>query len=536
MQWNSNFPLAPDVLHPKDTKQKHLKFIRLPFGNEDDTLPTYDEDRAVDRLLPLKKALLRTGVMEDTSDDWESPEEAIAFRVHYFGNLYPTPNIRHEDVTSDTVVSHIAFAGFACFRTKELLRDNESENNLVWNHAPANARYVNDNTRLAKLKVRSGYQRYGAAAYFDKNFDLVGIYSCCDNKLVQPPDDSKKDEDFFNLVFPEQEAGNPAEWEHAKWVWKVSAFALATVVDHLGHCHLVEANSLVSATRKHLSVDHPFRALCKMFTYSVVAVNHSASQILFSPKGFIERVWTFEKESLTEIFENLKTEYKFEHLPKKIHKSMRGVDAKYYPANKDANKFWDIMHNFVKEYMSAIYSGNGPENDFHNEKNLIFLKDAQMQKCLDEICCRLHIEKCASNFRDSEVVPFDQAVDIFTNLFCSVTAMHEHVGQVSDYTSNPTMVGTTLRSGKEMDSIQTSCLLSALVTSTGLRMPKLIGNWEHLLQRDIFACSTIPVMQKFQEELTQLSNEIDRDNSDSVRRRFKMQSFNPILLESSLSL
>jgi hypothetical protein len=128
---------------------------------------------------------------------------------------------------------------------------------------------------------------------------------------------------------------------------------------------------------------------------------------------------------------------------------------------------------------------------------------------------------------------FQICSNVFASLFCTVTAYHEHVGQVSDYFYKPDFVGTTLREGKEMDSIQTYLLLCALVCSTGMRVPVLLGNWEHLLQRDIFAHQTVPTLREFQAELEKLSDSITEKNQ---RRRFPLESFNPRVLESSVSL
>ena len=107
------------------------------------------------------------------------------------------------------------------------------------------------------------------------------------------------------------------------------------------------------------------------------------------------------------------------------------------------------------------------------------------------------------------------------------------MGHVSDVTCNPSFVGTTIRNGKEMDSIQTYSLLSALTSSTGLRVPKLLGNWEHLLEKDTFSTSAVPLLRRLQKELIALSWDIEQENKT---RQFKMESFNPMNLECSVSV
>lgn len=128
--------------------------------------------------------------------------------------------------------------------------------------------------------------------------------------------------------------------------------------------------------------------------------------------------------------------------------------------------------------------------------------------------------------------------DVLTSLICSCTGMHELVGQISDYFADPKFCGTTIRRGKEIDSIQTYQLNCTLVSSTGLRMPRLMGNWEHLLSRDRFADDTIPLLKKFHSELQALSMKIDQlnDPQNENHRRFAMAAFNPVNMESSVSV
>jgi hypothetical protein len=70
-------------------------------------------------------------------------------------------------------------------------------------------------------------------------------------------------------------------------------------------------------------------------------------------------------------------------------------------------------------------------------------------------------------------------------------------------------------------------------SSTGLRMPRLMGNWDHLFVRNRFADKAMQVMQRFQEKLRKLSIVIDERNP---KRRFRMEAFNPVHMESSVSV
>lgn len=84
-----------------------------------------------------------------------------------------------------------------------------------------------------------------------------------------------------------------------------------------------------------------------------------------------------------------------------------------------------------------------------------------------------------------------------------------------------------------------------------------MGNWDHLLVRsNRFADDAVVAMERFQEKLRVLSDAIDKRNENNCknsgdaglpssshtpppgggRRRFPMQAFNPVLMESSVSV
>jgi len=175
------------------------------------------------------------------------------------------------------------------------------------------------------------------------------------------------------------------------------------------------------------------------------------------------------------------------------------------------------MRRFVYNFFSVIYSNDDER----------MLDDEQLSECLADLARRLKLD------RDRDFRTLHSVTDVFASLFCTVTGFHEHVGHVSDYFWSPDMVGTTIRDGKDMDSIQSYCLLVSLTASTGLRVPALLSNWEHLLQRDGFSSQTVPVLRQFMDELRQLSEDISKAN---LSRRFPMQTFNPRVLEGSVSV
>ena len=84
-----------------------------------------------------------------------------------------------------------------------------------------------DTTVFGGLKVRKGFEKYGAKAVFAMDRKIKYIYVC----------------EYGKNVFPGDE-----EWEHAKWIWRVSVLAHVTIGPHLTQLHW----TIVSLK------DHPF--------------------------------------------------------------------------------------------------------------------------------------------------------------------------------------------------------------------------------------------------------------------------------------
>jgi hypothetical protein len=125
-----------------------------------------------------------------------------------------------------------------------------------------------------------------------------------------------------------------------------------------------------------------------------VAMNVNAFKVLYGEKGFVERIWAFEGDALVEIMEGVKDDYEFCLLPDNIPVSMRNIDPKVYPANDDAQRYWEIMHKFVFNYMMAIYQ--------NNPKNLD--DDEEMQSCLEDLAERLKLNKDENLSKFGDVV------------------------------------------------------------------------------------------------------------------------------------
>lgn len=69
-------------------------------------------------------------------------------------------------------------------------------------------------------------------------------------------------------------------------------------------------------------------------------------------------------------------------------------------------------------------------------------------------------------------------------------------------------------------------------------MPRLMGNWEHLLSRNRYADESVALMREFQKDLEKLSLDIGERNKkrEQDETLSPMTYFDPVHLESSVSV
>jgi hypothetical protein len=383
---NKYFPTASDVKHPLDTNGKSIGCLPVVAAGER-TIPVYGKtivsgyDRNFRIRLPHISSFVGTTIDEDVpvldmwkdnmtakvlslapiSDDegeWNNCEEAVAWRTEWFNANFPPVNTDYTGAKSmSRLVSEIAFAGICCLRTQTV--DSLPPSAVARRKCEdSGAVYVNDNTDLGKYRVRRGYEKYGAAAYFDAQFNLIGIYTCSSKKYLSCPERLMALHAQDNAVDLNLEDSEFSEWRHAMWTWRVSALAQVTVADHLVNVHMIAANSLVSASRTNLPIDHPVRAFLKIFTFRTIGINSKAYLTLIQRKGIVNRNWAFEADDLQELLKHAPNTFK-KNFKEYIHESMRNVID--YPPNQDLTDFCDVVTKLVHDFLCVIYESPGDD-------------------------------------------------------------------------------------------------------------------------------------------------------------------------------
>jgi len=491
LEHNAKAPKAYDIPEPKIRKARVEK---APMYGDAIALATTDED--FDE--PLSKRMLRKFVnvvqrndFEDTNEAWPSVAAAITFRETYLGDVMPAVNVRYEELCSDDAMSRMAFSGLCCGYTRGIAEDADADVPI-----PKGAAFVADCSFLNQFRVKPGYEQYGAIAYFDAKCSIVGIFWCHANRMVMPRD---------------------KDWEHAKYVWRSTFLAIVTIKDHLFETHMVESNGLNVATIEELPPTHPLRHFLKPFTYRTTTINQRATKSLMNEKGLVHRIWAFDYAQVLEIFAFASKHYTFRTIPERVHPSMKKIDDSVFGFHADAMAFWRVMRKYVAGFLAI-----------HFQDAEAILRDRAINAFALRLSVLLEVPPFECNGDDAE-----RFIDVLTQLLCSVTGIHEHVGQVSDYIMSPDWMGTRLRANSNMCSVQEYAQIIALVCATGMKAPKLMGDWSHLIPKDEHYERVLALYNEWGADLITASDEVQRRNKT---RKYPIEAFDPRKMECSVSV
>jgi hypothetical protein len=181
-----------------------------------------------------------------------------------------------------------------------------------------------------------------------------------------------------------------------------------------------------------------------------------------------------------------------------------------FPWATDALALYRVIEVFVEDYLSTYFAGDTA------------IRDPEIQAFWRTV-------QSASASVGIPALSRQNLVDLLTQFIWCVTGMHEAVGSVVEYVTNPTFMGTKIRPGTEMSDVQASMQCLLIIGLTGLQMPSLMNDFSQVCLdqngRDAFA--------RFQDNLAALSATIDKANKT---RRWPCNSFNPRFLESGVAI
>ena len=505
--------VAPPSLAPAPLDRQ--KVYEAPFGNL--RLITTDEDSpdsVVARMLTL--LVYATGELLDFEDDedkedlvyWDSPAEAWACISETFGKQLPPQYNTWDDLDTADGVAALCYIGVGAWylraaRTKE----------AAGHDVPAGACYEVDLEYMGGYQTRKCWSRYGATAYLGAMPGggggvppLLGIYTCEAGRVATPADD-------------------PAEWAHARAVFKSTLCCSLTLRDHLGHLHWNVANGLALGLRTTLGVDHPLRRLLKQFGFMTCSINDASKGILMPVNGFGHRMFGFTADDWVRYFAELMAAFEFIPFPERVKRT--GLDAAFveaWPFAVDGLAVWNEFHAYTTGYLAASY----PDDD-------ALLADAE-------------VAAFYASFETVSGTPWklpplsrDALATLVTELMFQVTAVHELVGSIVEYLTSVHGIPAKVAPGKAQVDVQSHAQGLITIALTGVRQPPLMDDYTHLFQVKAWGTkqrqAAIDAARGLQQRLLRVSRDIDERNAERERTLGrKFVAFNPRIHETSVSI
>eukprot|EP00978_Attheya_sp_CCMP212_P016932 scaffold44736_cov62-Attheya_sp.AAC.4 len=293
---------------------------------------------------------------------------------------------------------------------------------------------------------------------------------------------------------------------------------VVTAREHLFWSHILVSNIMTRTKTVSLPPTHPIRRLLTVFSFRTNYINNNARESLFPELSLVHRATAFTFDSLFELFES---SYKscniFEpFVDQKISEDLKQMsDAGNFPMHSDGVAYYNVVRDFVREWLEL--AGDSAKDTYADE----FYKELA----------------AATKGMAYELPPLDtddDRINALSQLIFVVTAYHELVGTVIDYTELPSHMGfRALNDGSLTTDLQSYLLTLALTASTGLRMPDLMGTFPNFFGKDGAPTWEIDVWSNFQTSLEKQSENV-RDANKS--RKYEFQHFDPAKMECAVSL
>eukprot|EP00928_Gymnodinium_smaydae_P020363 TRINITY_DN17870_c0_g2_i1.p1 TRINITY_DN17870_c0_g2~~TRINITY_DN17870_c0_g2_i1.p1 ORF type:complete len:1433 (-),score=358.29 TRINITY_DN17870_c0_g2_i1:61-4269(-) len=483
-----------DAVKIPTEKYGNKPMLKLFFGLQ---IPVYDEDIPQNAVKSMASTVifdyLRSGFLnklQDITAPFKSAEEAREiFRVAASEDLKPLELTPWEELRSDESISRFAFAGLAAHCLEAVAADS------WYSYVTGDIAFKSDWDWMSGFEVRPGFEKYGAIAYFSRNGYLKKIYWSHGGRNVTPGD---------------------ADWEHAKWAYKCTVIAGATLRDHLVGLHFVASNFLTSSAQKNLGPDHPLRRLLKPHTYGAVSINMGATTTLATEFSLLHRASAFTWPAIMKAFYACVRLHRFTSPLEAMRAA--GTDqlsGQLYPYGEDMKDYYAVVHKFVEGYLSIYY----PDDE-------AVFADRELRNFWTGLR-RIANSGLPASPTAANIVP------TITDFIIRVTAIHNQVGNVADYLTDPSFVSTKIRPNQEVADIQAAFQGLAIGLMTANLQPRLLNNFEHLILEDEHVQETRSLFRAFQSDLEELALKIEERNE---HRRFKCNSLNPRTMVSSVSI
>lgn len=151
-----------------------------------------------------------------------------------------------------------------------------------------------------------------------------------------------------------------AAWKLAKFFVLNGLAVQHETVAHLGACHLT-IETLVVATNRQLSIEHPILALLTPHFRFTLDINEGAKHSLIIPHGVVASVLSPSIAGSLGMVRDARLAWRFDqNLPHRLF-ALRGVDRARlpeFPFRDDTLLLWDAIRDYVRTYLACYYGGN----------------------------------------------------------------------------------------------------------------------------------------------------------------------------------
>lgn len=421
----------------------------------------------------------RWATFRDVPKAWNSAAEGLETAKAIFGKYVPQPDVVWGDV--EDLTSLWARQGLGAHHLARIGENHEEEVFAVsFEH-------------MSQYAVRDGIDRYGGEA-------ILGV----DGTLRR-----------IRLRGEDVRAGDSG-WAHAQFAFRSASLVWTTLADHVFHGHFVLANAFLISTKRYLKLDHPLRSFCAPFHYRTGSINNGGVGTLVPKGGMFHRTTAFQWSALLDVYNDCVAEYVFETFPdelrrKGVHPDSMEDPESVYPYGADGVRYWDCVAGFVQD---AFDSSTAMQEVLGSRRE----ETAQWWDAQSSLLPGGLPELSQQSLQD-----------YLAHVIFTVTGFHQHVGSVAAYVLDPSLCSGKTYAHATICDMQTSGQLGVVACITGMAMPKLQGNFSHLMPDD----GAKEAEGRFRKSLTVLQTEIDARNE---RRQLAHNTFSPRALACSISI
>ncbi|KAF0696553.1 Aste57867_12701 [Aphanomyces stellatus] len=458
---------------PKEQKE----LTKTTLLNTNIQIPVDDEDWPDDAALEVKAATFirdYAPFIDDFKQTWKAGENKEGYVMSKVGKMWPKVHVFWNDRYSDKALNLLVFNGVGSHLVEKLPQRQRD-----------GSYYAVTLNFMDQLEVRPGFAKYGADAYFNSYGEIVKIVR--QNRTYYP---------------------NDKLWEYIKMAFRGSLMTKITAIDHLLGLHMTVGNYLTTVSREQLPPDHPLRRLIKPFTFRAVAINRAAARSLFWTKAYMHRALALTDAGLTQTWKTGTDSFKFETFPETV--ARQNIDTVNLPFHNDGMSYWNIVRKFVGDYVNLYYRSDDD-----------VVKDTSVEAFWAAFNSKMPMQLRPLTMKNLK--------DTLAQAIFWVTAMHNHMGNVAEYVSDPAFMPGAWVEGELAARPGAAVRQAVIMALTGLQQPSILDDFSHVMLDN----KAKKVCKDFNNGLTALGFVNDFQNAF---RDQAFTTFNPQLMDISVGI